>query len=86
MAILVNEFNPSVTILGTDYISQTDDKIRTIMDESKEYLESETQNAVTQMDTLVRTKINELASVDDKTYTASYIDSKILENFLGFNF
>ncbi len=78
MSITVNDFAPSVNILGSDSIANTDDKLRTIIGEAGDYLETETQNAVTQMENAVNEKLNELASVDDATYTAVEVDERIL--------
>ncbi len=77
MAILINGFTPSVTILPTDFISNTDDKLRTITSEQRDWLNKEVQNAVTQMSISVDTKIAELASVGDETYTSLEIDKKV---------
>lgn len=77
MGIILNEFTPTVQILGTDTISSTDDKLRTIVSEASTYLSTETQNAVTQLESAVTTKITELASVGDKTYTSAAIDTKL---------
>lgn len=74
MAINVNDFQPSVSILDTDYISQTDDKIRAIIYEAGTYLETETQSAVTQLETTVNTKLAEVTNNPDFTYTADVID------------
>ena len=50
MAIDINSFDPSVTLLETDFIAQTDDKIRTIIDEAETWLNTETQSAINQLD------------------------------------
>ena len=77
MAIIVGDFTPSVEILDTDFISQTDDKIRTIINEAGTYLETETQSAATQLETSVDTKLSEVTNNPDFTYTADAIDTKI---------
>jgi len=72
MTITVDEFTPSVEILGTDNISNTDDKLRVIVTEAADYLKNQTQNTATQLET----QIGELASVGDETYTKEALDSK----------
>lgn len=75
--ITVNEFTPSVELLGTDTIASADEKIRTVMDEAGDFLEEETQNAVTQMEEKVDDKLVELAHNPGTTYTPAQIDSKM---------
>jgi len=43
MAVTIPPFNPSTTILATDKISQTDDKLRTILTEAGQYVETQSQ-------------------------------------------
>jgi len=77
--ITVNTFTPSTEVLGTDAIASADDKIRTVMDEAGNYLETETQNAVTQMETQVDDKLNSLASSGDTVYSTIEVDQKLAE-------
>jgi len=43
MAVTIPPFNPSTTILATDKISQTDDKLRTILTEAGQYVETQSR-------------------------------------------
>ena len=60
--MILDDFNPSVTILPSDFISQTDDKLRTITDEQKVWLETQVQKVVDELVSQTQNVITEFTN------------------------
>lgn len=67
MAITIPPFNPSSTILATDKISQTDDKLRTILSEAGQYVETQSQAIEDDLQTQFNTLNGEALDIANKS-------------------